>query len=55
MGLTDSFWANMTVAEHVDYYVKNMSLDKMSAVKAAAKDRGVPKNTVYKEILESGK
>lgn len=50
---TDCFWEKMTVSEHVSYYVNNMGLDKMSAVKAAAKDRGVPKNTVYKELLEA--
>ncbi len=48
---TDAFWLSMTVPEHVAYYVEKMSLDKMSAVKAAAKDRGLPKNAVYKEFL----
>lgn len=47
----DVFWAEMTVSEHVDYYVNNMSLDKMSAIKAVAKDRGVPKNAIYKELI----
>ena len=41
----------MTLPEHVLYYVEKMGLDKMSAVKAAAKDRGLPKNAVYKEFL----
>ena len=48
---TDVFWSEMTVSEHVDYYVNNMSLDKMSAIKAVAKDRGVPKNAIYKELI----
>ena len=48
---TDCFWENMTIKEHVEYYVNNMSLDKMSAVKATAKDRGLPKNAVYKELI----
>lgn len=47
----DVFWSEMTVSEHVEYYVKNMSLDKMSAIKAVAKDRGVPKNAIYKELI----
>ncbi len=47
----DDFWLNMTLQEHVLYYVDKMGLDKMSAVKAAAKDRGLPKNAVYKEFL----
>ena len=45
------FWADMSVREHVDYYISNMNMEKMAAVKAAAKDRGVSKNTVYKELL----
>lgn len=45
------FWENMTVPEHVEYYVSTMSLDKMSAIKAVAKDRGVPKNAIYKELI----
>jgi len=45
------FWADMTVVEHVEYYIFNMNMEKMSAVKAAAKDRGVSKNTVYKELI----
>ena len=48
---TDAFWLEMSVPEHVLYYVGKMGLDKMSAVKAAAKDRGLPKNAVYKEFL----
>ncbi len=50
---TDQFWCGLTVKEHVEYYVNKMSLDKMSAVKAVAKDRGLPKNAVYKEILDN--
>lgn len=47
----DAFWLDMSLPEHVLYYVEKMGLDKMSAVKAAAKDRGLPKNAVYKEFL----
>lgn len=50
-GQGECFWENMSVSEHVDYYVNNMSLDKMSAIKAVAKDRGVPKNVIYKELI----
>lgn len=46
-----TFWAEMSIPEHVSYYIgKGMS--KNDAVKAAAKDRKVPKNEVYKEALE---
>ena len=48
---TDAFWLDMTVQEHVNYYVENMKLDKMSAIKAVSKDRGVPKNAIYKEMI----
>lgn len=48
----DAFWTEMTVPEHVLYYCQKMGLDKMSAVKAVAKDRGLPKNAVYKQLLK---
>jgi 16S rRNA (cytidine1402-2'-O)-methyltransferase len=47
----DVFWQNLTVAEHVAYYTDTMGLEKMAAVKAAARDRGVAKNVIYKELL----
>ncbi len=46
------FWESLSVREHVLYYVNEMGLDKMSAVKATAKDRGLPKNSVYKELID---
>ncbi len=45
------FWSNMSVEEHVEYYTEKMSLSKMDAVKAVAKDRGVAKNIIYKQML----
>ena len=45
------FWQNLSVKEHVAYYADTMGMEKMAAVKAAAKDRGVAKNVVYKELL----
>ncbi len=44
------FWQDMTEAEHVEYYIKQ-GLEKMDAIKAAAKDRGVAKNVIYKKII----
>ncbi len=41
------FWAEMTVEEHLNYYLEG-GMSKMDAVKQTAKDRGVPKNDVYK-------
>lgn len=45
----DMFWAEMTVNQHFDHYVR-LGLSKMDATKAVAKDRGVPKNEIYKEL-----
>ena len=46
----DVFWENLTVDEHVDFYI-NQGLKKMDAIKKVAKDRGVPKNDIYRELL----
>lgn len=46
----EAFFVNMTVGEHVEFYEKQ-GLKRMDAIKACAKDRGVPKNQVYKELL----
>ncbi len=40
---------DMTVREHVDMYISR-GMSKMDAIKAAARDRGVPKSEVYAEI-----
>ncbi len=45
----DAFWSKMSLEEHVNYYVEQ-GLKKMDAIKACAKDRGLPKNEVYKVI-----
>ena len=44
-----AFWSNMSISEHVQYYVDD-GLKKMDAIKAVAKDRDLPKNEVYKII-----
>lgn len=46
----DDFWTGMTPVEHVEHYI-NSGMDKNTAIKAAAKDRGVPKNEIYKEFI----
>ena len=40
----------MTVQEHMDYYM-NQGIDKKDAMKKVAKDRGVGKRDIYKELL----
>ena len=46
---SECFWENMNVEQHVEFYISN-GLSKMDAIKSCAKDRGVHKNIVYKEI-----
>ena len=48
----DAFFAEMTVEQHVAFY-ESQGLSRMDAIKACAKDRGVPKNTVYKQLISS--
>ena len=45
----ESFFENMSIEEHVNFYISN-GLSKMDAIKSCAKDRGVHKNVIYKEI-----
>jgi 16S rRNA (cytidine1402-2'-O)-methyltransferase len=45
----DAFWTNMSINEHVEYYIAQ-GMKKMDAIKAVAKDRDMPKNEVYKII-----
>ena len=47
-----AFWENMTVEEQVTYYQQTLGLDKMAAIKATAKDRSVPKNEIYRQLLD---
>ena len=45
-----AFWESMDIPSHVEYYI-GTGLSKMDAIKQAARDRGVPKNEVYKEMV----
>lgn len=44
-------WQEMTVREHVDYYI-NQGNDKKEAMKLTAKDRGVSKRDIYNQLIE---
>ncbi len=46
-----AFWEGMNVPSHVAHYMQ-AGMSKMDAVKQAAKDRGVPKNEVYQQVLK---
>ncbi|MBQ7090244.1 MAG: 16S rRNA (cytidine(1402)-2'-O)-methyltransferase [Clostridia bacterium] len=48
---TEQFWEKLSVSAHVDYYVET-GMTKKEAVKAAATDRGVPKNEIYNEVMK---
>lgn len=45
----DAFYVNMSVKEHVEEYISR-GMSKMDAMKAAARDRGVSKSDIYKEM-----
>ena len=46
----EKFWEKLSVEEHVDFYIEK-GMKKMDAIKLCSKDRGVPKNVIYKEML----
>ncbi|MBR6050360.1 MAG: 16S rRNA (cytidine(1402)-2'-O)-methyltransferase [Clostridia bacterium] len=46
-----SFFADMTVSEHVEHYVAS-GMTKNDAMKACAKDRGVSKSEIYAQIMK---
>jgi len=44
-------WQEMSIAEHVEYYISR-GMDKKEAMKAAATDRGMSKRDIYQALLE---
>jgi 16S rRNA (cytidine1402-2'-O)-methyltransferase len=44
-------WQEMSIEEHVEYYI-SQGMDKKEAMKAAAADRGISKRDVYQALLE---
>ncbi len=45
-----SDWRDMSVSEHVNAYIAD-GMSKMDAIKAVARDRGVAKGEIYKELI----
>ena len=43
-------WENLSIPEHVAMYEAS-GMDRKEAMKAAAKDRGVSKRDIYRELL----
>ena len=48
---SEAFWTELSVPDHVAHYMEQ-GMTKKDAIKAAAKDRGVPKNEVYQQVLD---
>lgn len=46
-----SRWEEMTIAEHMEYYL-GQGKEKKEAMKQVAKDRGMPKRDIYKALLD---
>ena len=44
-------WESMSLGEHMDYYL-SQGMEKTEAMKAVAKDRGISKRDVYRELVE---
>lgn len=42
---------DLTIEEHYKHYI-NLGIDKKEAIKSVARDRGVPKNEIYQEVLK---
>ena len=47
---SSAFWSEMDIPTHVTHYIAS-GMSKMDAIKQAAKDRGIPKNEVYRQML----
>ena len=45
-----AFWTELDERAHVAYYMESRGMSKNDAIKAAARDRGVHKNEVYKKL-----
>ena len=47
------WWSSLSVEEHVQHYLdENPTWKKLDAVKATAKDRGVPRNEIYDTVMK---
>lgn len=45
-------WENLSIEEHMEHYL-SQGMDKKSAMKQVAKDRGISKRDVYQALLEA--
>ena len=49
--VTSNFWDAMDVPSHVQHYIDG-GMAKMDAIKQVARDRGVAKNEIYKQVVD---
>ena len=49
--VTSNFWDAMDVPSHVQHYMDG-GMAKMDAIKQVARDRGVAKNEIYKQVVD---
>ena len=49
--VTSNFWDAMDVPSHVGHYIDG-GMSKMDAIKQVARDRGVAKNEIYKQMVD---
>ncbi len=47
-----AFWKDMSIKQHVDYYI-GMGADKKTAMKKVAEDRGLSRREVYNSLLKN--
>ena len=43
----DDWWGNLTLVEHVEWYISEKEMQSKEAIKQVAKERGLPKRDVY--------
>ena len=49
--VSENFWDAMDVPSHVQHYIDG-GMTKMDAIKQVARDRGVAKNEIYKQVVD---
>ncbi len=49
-----AYWENLTIMEHIEHHMAS-GLERMDAIKAAAKERGLSKSAVYAEFVKNSK
>ncbi|WP_017380247.1 16S rRNA (cytidine(1402)-2'-O)-methyltransferase [Paenisporosarcina sp. TG-14] len=48
--ISEKWWMDLSIIEHVEYVIENQSLSSKEAIKVVAKERELPKRDVYQEF-----